>query len=181
MSFLCSIFLFQSGAYAEQALTQIITSPQTPLQALDSTCGSIHPTQGEIKALVKATLQSKVAVLDRKVFFYHYGKQWSPVPYDASLALAYGKNIFLNASSSYFGKPDPHGGLYVAPDPLMTLDFSGDPGFLLRIGIPEGKKFLNTDTINPTSGDSTRIWCYPKIQLPIGCLSENSGIADQRG
>ena len=99
--------------------------PQLPMEVLDASCrifirlgGGQRHRQDPTRALGRHD--------PKKALFLSLWNSVRSVPLDPNQNENYGKKFFISESSSYFGKSNMHGGLYGAPDPIMTLDFSGN-------------------------------------------------------
>jgi hypothetical protein len=148
-----------------------------PSELTDAACGVFHDESDDIQKLIPKLLQPRVHTLDRKVYLfnyaqYRYANAGQPVALDQSIddngkSLPTSTYYFKARASDYFEKRDVGGGLYTATDPIASIDYSGNPGQLLRVGVPAGTKYLDIGenrnfVISPEDG--TRLDCYLRVQ-----------------
>lgn len=124
-------------------------------------CKLIGATRSEIKQILLKTIKPNIHILKRKVYLYHYGQNPTgsndPVRHDdRRLAEKY---FYDPASERDFFKPNQGYSLYMASNPLVSVDYSRDPGLLLRLGVPPGVKFLD-EKLKLSNEDANRLWCY---------------------
>ena len=125
------------------------------------------PTEDEFSK----TLATHLKYLHRPIQVYHYGARGSmvvldkeeaphlygevmnlrdiiggkrgPVPLHPKVARRYFQVLSKQYQSAEESDWDVGNGLYAAIDPLQSLGFLGDPGFLLKIDVPAGVKYLD--------------------------------------
>jgi hypothetical protein len=161
LSKVATLFMILPQAFAADCPpgTSDVTPLQIPKSLTDAACKAFNDKPEDIRQLVTKLVKAHLYTLDRTVYFYHYGgndNAKADEPIDPNQGAA---KYFKSGADSYFGKRDVKGGLYFAPDPMVSIDFSKELGLLLRIGVPPGTKY--TDSYFDVSvEDGTRLDCY---------------------
>lgn len=180
-----------SGEFAASASEPCAQPPSVPTFTLpkeltDTSCKLFQASAAEVKELIKSKLKPRIHKLDREVYFYHYGRYGFPsagkgcptVDPDEMINIG-GKEVrkadyyFKEAASSLYDKRDYQAGLYTAADPLTSIDYSREPGVLLRVGVPAGVSYTDEDGIPLSAEEGMTLYCYMRAQCQQGdCNSE---------
>lgn len=151
-----------------------------------ASCDMLSASDDEIVEILKNLLKPRIKKLLRPISFFHYGERGSFIrggqqysnfpstdnpedftgPIDIEPRPA--KKYFQDMTANFFDRPQPEmldtffgKALYAAVDPLASIRYLGNPGFLLTITAPKGTTYYDTRIGSPklTEEHSRLIGC----------------------
>ena len=121
-------------------LQQVRSSSLVTRYLFEFSCALSHPSASDVEKIIKAALQPSVRTLNRRVDFYNWNTS-DPDPSESA------DHYFRQCTTPRAGAS--LGEIYTAPDPLVSIDYSGHQhGKLLQISVPAGTRYLDNGQTN---------------------------------